>query len=37
MSKGGATSTFVMAGAVDDMVESILGAGAATGEVGLGF
>jgi hypothetical protein len=37
MSKGGAASTFVTAGAVDDIVVVIEGVGAAIGEVGLGF
>jgi hypothetical protein len=36
MSKGGAASTFVTAGAVEAMVESIEGVGSATG-VGFGF
>jgi hypothetical protein len=36
MSKGGAVSTFVTAGAVEDMVEAIDGVGSAI-DVGLGF
>ena len=37
MSKGGAASTLVTAGAVDAIVVEIEGVGAAIGEVGLGF